>query len=155
LSEAAACAKDQGLTMYDQLLDIYKQYGLYKEKLISVVKKGKSGAEEIQQMMQNFRKNPPKAINGSTLTEIMDYTNPEHLQKANEKNGGIVIPASDVLQFFTNDGSKISIRPSGTEPKIKFYIGVKSALKNASEYEATNQLLDDKINRIINDLNLK
>ncbi len=155
LSEAAAYAKDQGLTMYEQLLDIYKQYGLYKEKLISVVKKGKSGAEEIQQMMQDFRNNPPKEINGASLTEIMDYTNPEHLQKANEKNGGIIIPKSDVLQFFTSDGSIISIRPSGTEPKIKFYVGVKNELKNVNDFEAANGLLDEKINRIINDLNLK
>lgn len=155
LSEAAAYAKDQGLTMYEQLLDIYKQYGLYKEKLISVVKKGKSGAEEIQQMMQNFRNNPPKEINGASLTEIMDYINPEHLQKANERNGGIIIPKSDVLQFFTSDGSKISIRPSGTEPKIKFYVGVKNELKNVNDFEAANGLLDEKINGIINDLNLK
>ncbi len=155
LSEAAAFAKDQGLTMYEQLLDIYKQYGLYKEKLISVVKKGKSGAEEIQQMMQNFRKNPPREINKCALVEVMDYTNPEHLQKANIKNGGIVIPKSDVLQFVTSDGSKISIRPSGTEPKIKFYMGVKSDLKDIKDFESVNLLLDNKINGIIIDLNLK
>lgn len=155
LSEAAAYAKDQGLTMYELLLDIYRQYGLYKEKLISVVKKGKSGAEEIQQMMQNFRKNPPQEINKCALVEVMDYTNPEHLQKANIKNGGIIIPKSDVLQFVTNDGSKISIRPSGTEPKIKFYMGVKSELKDIKDFESVNLLLDNKINGIINDLNLK
>ncbi|MBN2814336.1 MAG: phospho-sugar mutase [Bacteroidales bacterium] len=155
LAEAAAYAKDQGLTMYDQLLEIYRQYGLYKEKLMSVVKKGKSGAEEIQQMMNNFRKNPPKTINGSLVTEVMDYLDPSCLEKANRKNGGITIPKSDVLQFFTADNSKISIRPSGTEPKIKFYFGVKGNLKNINDFDKVNEALDARIENIINDLNLR
>jgi phosphoglucomutase len=155
LSEAAAYAKDQGKTMYEQLLEIYREFGLYKEKLISVVKKGKSGAEEIQQMMADFRKNPPTSINNSPLTEVMDYLDPKCLAKANQKNGGIVIPTSDVLQFFTADSSKISIRPSGTEPKIKFYFGVKENLKNTEDYEKVNAALDEKIEHIIRDLKLR
>jgi phosphoglucomutase len=154
LAETAAYAKDQGLTMYEQLLDIYKQYGFFKEKLVSVVKKGKTGAEEIQQMMKGFRGNPPSSINGSPLVGVMDYLDPDTLEKANKKNGGILIPKSDVLQFFTADGSKISIRPSGTEPKIKFYFGVKDELKNTSEFEKVNLALDNKISNIIKDLKI-
>jgi phosphoglucomutase len=155
IAEAAAYAKDHGLTMYDQLLEIYREFGLYKEKLISVEKKGKSGVEEIQQMMLNFRQNPPSAINNDPLTEVMDYLDPGCLEKANKKNGGIVIPKADVLQFFTAGGTKISIRPSGTEPKIKFYFGVKEALKSIQDYESANNLLDTKIENIIRDLKLR
>lgn len=154
LSEAAAYAKNEGKTMYEQLLDIYKEYGLYKEKLISVVKKGKSGAEEIQQMMQDFRNNPPSAINNSALVEVMDYLDPKCLEKANRKNGGIEIPKSDVIQFFTADSSKISIRPSGTEPKIKFYFGVKEKLADPGDFEKASEALDNKINNIIRDLKI-
>jgi len=155
IAEAAAFAKDQGMTMYEQLLEIYKEYGLYKEKLISVERKGKSGAEEIQQMMHNFRQNPPASVNNSPTTEVMDYLDSKCLDKANRKNGGIVIPKSDVLQLFTADGSKISIRPSGTEPKIKFYFGVKGEMKKINDFEAVNKSLDDKIEKIITDLKLR
>jgi phosphoglucomutase len=155
LAEAAAYAKDQGMTMYEQLLDIYREFGLYKEKLISVVKKGKSGAEEIQQMMKDFRNNPPTTINNSKVIEIMDYLDPKSLEKANLKNGGIVIPESDVLQIFTAGGTKISIRPSGTEPKIKFYFGVMEILKRIEDYETVNSALDSKIDAIISELKLR
>jgi phosphoglucomutase len=155
IAEACAYAKDQGKTMYEQLLDIYKEFGLYKEKLISVEKKGKSGQEEIQQMMLTFRNNPPSSINGSPLVEVMDYLDIACLERANRKNGGIVIPSADVLQFSTADGSKISIRPSGTEPRIKFYFGVKDDLKSADLYEQVNAELDNRIEKIIADLKLK
>jgi phosphoglucomutase len=155
LAEAAAYAKDKGLTMYEQLLDIYKEFGFFKEKLISVEKKGKSGAEEIQQMMKNFRQNPPVTIDNSPLVDVMDYLDPKCLEKATLRNGGIEIPKSDVLQFFTADFSKISIRPSGTEPKIKFYFGVKGTMNSREEYEKTSSLLDAKIENIIKDLKLK
>jgi len=155
IAEACAYAKDNGKTMYEQLLEIYKIYGLYKEKLISIEKKGKSGQEEIQRMMVDFRKNPPAKINGSPMTEVMDYLDDACIEKANRKNGGIRIPKADVLQFFTADGSKISIRPSGTEPKIKFYFGVKDNLKNVSDYDKVSALLDERINEIIADLKLK
>jgi phosphoglucomutase len=155
LAEAAAYAKDQGMTMYDQLLEIYKEYGLYKEKLISVVKKGKTGAEEIQQMMKDLRQNPPSSVNNSALTEVMDYLDPKCLAKATERNGGITIPESDVLQFLTADSTKISIRPSGTEPKIKFYFGVKGTLRKIEDYDKENAALDTKVENIIRDLKLR
>ncbi|HLO59946.1 MAG TPA: phospho-sugar mutase [Bacteroidales bacterium] len=155
LAEAAAYAKDRGMTMYDQLLEIYREFGLYKEKLISVVKKGKTGAEEIQQMMKDFRSNPPAKINNSPLLEVMDYLDPKSLEKATRKNGGITIPKSDVLQFLTEDSTKISIRPSGTEPKIKFYFGVKGTLKNTEDFEKENAALDARVEAIIKDLKLR
>jgi phosphoglucomutase len=154
IAEACAYARDNGKTMYEQLLEIYRVYGLYKEKLISIEKKGKSGQEEIQRMMIEFRKNPPSKINGSPMTEVMDYLDNACIEKANRKNGGIKIPKADVLQYFTADGSKISIRPSGTEPKIKFYFGVKENLKSVSDYEKVNSSLDHRINEIIADLKL-
>jgi len=155
IAEACAYARDHGKTLYEQLLDIYKEFGLYKEKLISVERKGKSGQEEIQRMMAGFRTNPPVKINGSPLVETMDYLNPESLEKINRKNEGISIPRSDVLQFFTADGSKISIRPSGTEPKIKFYFGVKKTLKSVQEFDKVNAELDKRVENIVKDLKLK
>jgi phosphoglucomutase len=154
IAEATAYAKDQGKTMYEQLLEIYKEFGLFKEKLISVEKKGKSGLEAIQLMMQNFRNNPPSSINGSPVIEIIDYLDDKCLEKANKKNGGVVIPKADVLQFFTDDGSKISIRPSGTEPKIKFYFGVKESLKSVSAFEEINAMLNKRVDYIIRDLRI-
>jgi len=106
-------------------------------------------------MMSNFRTDPPKKILNSAVTEIMDYIDPVYLERANRKNGGIVIPESDVLQFFTADGTKISVRPSGTEPKIKFYIGVKAKLKHSSDYNKTILELDNKIENIIKELHLE
>jgi len=154
IAEACAYAKDQGKTLYEELIEIYKEYGLYKEKLISVEKKGKSGQEEIQRMMIEFRNNPPASLAGSPLVEIMDYLDDLYLAKANKKNGGIVIPHADVLQFLTADGTKISIRPSGTEPKIKFYFGVKENLSSVEEYDQVLKALDGKIEKIIADLKL-
>jgi phosphoglucomutase len=154
IAEACASAKEQGKTLYEQLLGIYKEFGLYKERLISVEKKGKSGQEEIQLMMAGFRKNPPSRIHGSPLIEIMDYLDKDCLDKASRKNGGIGIPRADVLQFFTADGGKISIRPSGTEPKIKFYFGVKEPLKSTGDYDRVNASLDKRIENIITELKL-
>jgi phosphoglucomutase len=155
IAEAAAWAKNQNKTMYELLLDIYLKYGLYKESLLSVTKKGKEGAEEIQKMMSNFRQNPPKRINGSEVITILDYDRRKSLdlEKRTEKN--IDLPKSNVLQFITKDGSKISIRPSGTEPKIKFYFGVKESLNNIKDFEKVNQVLDQKLQNIITDLKLK
>ena len=155
IAEAAAWAKGQNKTMYELLLDIYVKYGLYKESLLSVTKKGKEGAEEIQKMMSNFRQNPPKQINGSEVITILDYDRRKSFEvgKGIEKN--IDLPKSNVLQFITKDGSKISIRPSGTEPKIKFYFGVKESLNNINDFEKVNQILDQKLQNIITDLKLK
>jgi phosphoglucomutase len=155
IAEAAAVARQQGKSMYEQLLDIYCRFGLYREKLISVEKKGKSGQEEIQRMMLEFRKNPPLTINGSALVEVMDYLDKDFLDKANKKNGGIKIPSADVLQFLTADGTKISVRPSGTEPKIKFYFGVRDTLKSPADYDKAVALLDNRIEAIITDLKLR
>lgn len=154
IAEAAAWAKDQGLLLIDVLNEIYMRYGFYKESLLSVTKKGKEGAEEIQKMMDNFRKNPPKQINGSNVVMIHDYQKQLSFHVIQGIKEAIHQPKSNVLQFLTEDGSKISIRPSGTEPKIKFYFGVKEKLNSKSEYNTVNQKLSDKIQNIIKDLNL-
>ncbi len=155
IAEAAAWARDQKMTMFDLLLDIYQKYGFYKESLLSVTKKGKEGAEEIQTMMDNFRQTPPKKINGSEVVQILDYDNSTAYNMVTSTNKPIDLPKSNVLQFVTKDGSTISVRPSGTEPKIKFYFGVKETLTKASDYEKVNALLDKKINDIIVDLKLR
>jgi len=152
-AEIAAWAADQGKTLYDILLDIYLEFGLYKETGISVVKKGKSGAEEIRQMMESYRQSPPKTINQTPVVRIMDY---QSLTTTDLPSGAVTridSPASDVLQFFTGDGSKISVRPSGTEPKIKYYIGVRAPLASREEFAQTNALLEQKIQGIVADLN--
>jgi len=141
--------------MYELLLNIYQTYGLYKESLLSVTKKGKDGAEEIKKMMDNFRQLPPKQINGSDVVMILDYQLRKSFDKVKGTEGTIELPKSNVLQFITKDGTKISVRPSGTEPKIKFYFGVKEKLATSNDFEKVNQLLDQKIQNIISDLKLK
>jgi phosphoglucomutase len=145
IAEATAWAKDQGKTVFDVLAEIYMKYGFYKETLVNLVKKGKTGAEEIQKMMETFRNQTPAEINGSTLIKVKDYL----LQVESDfLTGGkrkITLPKSNVLQFFTADGSKISVRPSGTEPKIKFYLGTKEKLTHAADYKKVEQDLDAKL----------
>ncbi|MBN1251534.1 MAG: phospho-sugar mutase [Bacteroidales bacterium] len=149
IAEVAAWAKSKGKSMFDLLIDIYIEYGFYYEKLENIVKKGKEGAEEIEEMMTNFRENPPKEINGSQVILIKDYESciSNDLQKG--KSEKINLPKSNVLQFYLEDGSKISVRPSGTEPKIKFYFSVNSKLKSKSDFEIVKNQLDDKINNIL------
>ncbi|MBN1159085.1 MAG: phospho-sugar mutase [Bacteroidales bacterium] len=154
IAEAAAYEKENGRTLFDKLLAIYKEYGFYKERLISLIRKGKTGTEEIQQMMLNFRKNPPASIGNSKVIEILDYLDSKSLDKARLLNNGISIPKSDVLQIFTKDGTKISVRPSGTEPKIKFYFAVKDSLRSIHDYSRTNDRLERKIDGILKELNL-
>jgi len=155
IAETAAWAEDKGLTLYEMLIDIYTRYGFYLETLISVVKKGKQGAEEIQQMMDNFRNQPPKEINNSKVILVKDYyTGIEH-DMIHGSERSIDLPKSNVLQFFLEDGSKITVRPSGTEPKIKFYFGVKDDLSNKSEFDSTRSKLEKKIEGIIKSLGLK
>ena len=154
IAEAAAWAKDQGKMLYDVLLDIYVEFGFYKESLLNITKKGKSGAEEIQAMMAGYRQNPPMDINGSKVVMIKDYKEQVTKDFAKGTTTKLEMSKSDVLQFFTEDGSKISIRPSGTEPKIKFYFGIKEALASKEKYAEVNQKLDDKLNNIIKSLNL-
>ncbi|HEX2935996.1 MAG TPA: phospho-sugar mutase [Bacteroidales bacterium] len=155
IAEAAAWAKDQNLSMYDLLLDIYLKFGFYKESLLSVTKKGKAGAEEIAQMMEAFRKNPPKTLAGSEVIMLKDYQYQKSYNLTDNSSTAIDLPKSNVLQFITKDGSKVSVRPSGTEPKIKFYFGVKEKLNAASEFEVVLQKANNKIDKIIAELNLK
>ena len=129
LAEAMAWAAEQGKTFYEMLCDIYREFGLYKEKLVSLTKKGISGTEEIKAMMARFRETPPTEIGGEKVVEVRDYKTLETKDLATGKTTPINLPKSDVLQFFTETGSKISIRPSGTEPKIKFYFGMKGKIE--------------------------
>jgi len=152
--EIAAWAKSQGRRFFDILLDIYEQYGLYKERLISIVKKGKSGAEEIAEMMRELRANPPKQIAGKSVVRIDDVQKGTSLDVATGRETPLELPASNVLQFYTEDGSKISARPSGTEPKIKFYISVKGKLTNRDEFAAAEAAVEKQIDAIISDLKL-
>jgi len=154
IAETAAYAREQGKTLFELLLDIYLEFGFYKEKLLSVVRQGKAGAEEIQAMMDGFRKNPPDLINHSKVVEIKDYLTQKGKDPRTGEEYDIDLPKSNVLQFITEDGSKISMRPSGTEPKIKFYFGVKTKLNKRKDYSEMNTALDEKISGIIKDLNL-
>ena len=155
MAEIAAWAKEKGMTMNDMLIDIYTTYGYSKERGISVVRTGKSGAEEIVAMMKNFRENPQKEIAGSPVVKIKDY---QLLEEKNVTTGEITkldMPCtSNVLQYYTADGTKVSIRPSGTEPKIKFYIEVHDTLDSAANYDAKNDWADAKIDVICKDLGI-
>ncbi|GEO08082.1 phospho-sugar mutase [Segetibacter aerophilus] len=155
LCEMAAYQKNQGQSLFEKLIDLYVQYGYYKEGLISITKKGMRGAEEIAEMMQGFRDNPPATINGSPVVQLLDY----QTQVGKNLQGGnvwdIELPKSNVLQFILEDGSKISARPSGTEPKIKFYFSVKTKLESAEKFDETEKQMDDKIKAIIADMKLK
>jgi len=154
IAETAAWAADKGVSLFDLLEDIYVEFSFYKEKLISIVRKGKAGAEEIQQIMENFRSDPPENLGGSPIVIIKDYlTSTEKNLKTGESKT-IELPRSNVLQFITEDGSKVSVRPSGTEPKIKFYFGVKAPLANKEDYEKVAEELDQKIENIIKDLGI-
>jgi len=142
------------MSLFELLNDIYLQYGFYKEKLINIVRKCKEGADEIKTMMTGYRNNPPKMINNSKVIMINDYEK----QISHDFLKGIKTPIdlvkSDVLQFFLEDGSKISVRPSGTEPKIKFYFSVNTTLKSADKFEETEKFLDQRIDSIIKDMGL-
>lgn len=155
MCEIAAWAKDKGMTMNDMLIDIYKNYGYSKELGISVVRPGKTGAEEIVAMMKNFRENPLKEIAGSPVVTIKDF---KSLEQKNVTAGTVekldMPTTSNVLQYFTEDGTKVSIRPSGTEPKIKFYIEVHDTLDSAENYDAKNEWAQAKLNQIAKDLGI-
>lgn len=156
IAEVAAWAKDNGKTLYDLIQEIYVKYGFSKEKGISVVKKGKSGAEEIKEMMSRFRSNPPKELAGSPVTIIKDYGTLRQIDLVEGKTTELEMPeTANVLQYFTQDGSKVSVRPSGTEPKIKFYIEVKVPLASADEYEAVNAAAEEKVLAVKKSLGLE
>ncbi|HAF29352.1 MAG TPA: phosphoglucomutase [Bacteroidales bacterium] len=154
LAETAAWAKEKGKTLYEELIDIYIEFGFYKEKLISIVRKGKSGAEEIQKMMNDFRSNPPQTINNSNVMLIHDFEKQKTFDQLSHLRYDINLPKSNVLQFILKDGSKISVRPSGTEPKIKFYFGVHQKLEKREDFEKVDKLLDEKIENIKESLNI-
>ena len=149
MAEICAWAKDNGKTLYELLQDIYVEYGYGKEKGISVVRKGKSGAEEILKMMHDFRTNPPKEIAGSKVSFIKDYTTLKMTNVATGATTNLEMPTTaDVLQYFTEDGTKISVRPSGTEPKIKFYVEVRGTMNSRAEYDAADAAANKKIEAV-------
>ena len=154
LCEMAAYEKSKGKSLFDKMIELYIQYGFYYESLISITKKGMNGQQEIADMMQGYRQNPPSSINQSAVVTLLDY----ELQVGKNLQTGdtwkINLPKSNVLQFITADGSKISARPSGTEPKIKFYFSVNTNLKDKSAFDSTYQILQDKINGIIQSMQL-
>lgn len=152
LAEMTAYFKSKGKTVYEVLLAIYQEFGCYQEKLISLTKKGKAGAEEIQAMMADLRQNLPAQLGGIEVKEIRDY---QLSQITDMKTGGkseITLPKSDVLQFITVDGDVISARPSGTEPKIKFYCSVKGTLQDKNNYLNVQQILEEKVDRMMKDI---
>jgi len=155
MCEMAAYAKEQGKTLFEKMIELYQQYGFYYENLISITKKGMNGQKEIADMMDGFRNNPPSTIDGAQVIQLLDY----ELQNGSNPSTGetwpILLPKSNVLQFITADGSKISARPSGTEPKIKFYFSVKSTLTNKADIDEVYAELEQKIKRIIVDMHLQ
>ena len=152
IAEMAAYYKDQGKSLFEALIDLYIQHGYYKEKLISLTKKGKAGAEEIQAKMARLRSHPPRTLGGIEVAEIKDYQNSESYHLKTGKREAIRLPKSDVLQFITVDGDVISARPSGTEPKIKFYCSVKQPLANAADFERVGEELEARVDRIMKDI---
>ena len=153
--EIATLAKAKGSSFFDQLIDLYATHGFFKERLISITKKGKSGAQEIQKIMDKARTSPPLEINGSSVIKIEDYQSSISYDATTNTSSAISIPKANVLIFATDDGSRIALRPSGTEPKIKYYISVNKALKVASEFESTESELEVKINKILKAMNLE
>ncbi|MCK4879164.1 MAG: phospho-sugar mutase [Bacteroidales bacterium] len=154
LAEIAAWARSRGKSMYDILIEMYLKFSLYQESLINVVRKGKSGAEEIQQMMAGFRKNPPDKLIGSRVVTIRDYLEQESTDSLTGAKTPLDLPKSNVLQFLLEDGSKISVRPSGTEPKIKFYFSVFDRLEKREDYKMVKGRLEEKILNIKRELKL-
>ena len=153
-AEATAWAKNNGMSLYELLLDIYVKYGFYKEKLINIVRKGKEGADEIRAMMASYRNNPPETINNSQVIKINDYETQISHDIVNGTKSSINLIKSDVLQFFLADGTKISVRPSGTEPKIKFYFSVNTKLSSSDNFDETEKFLNKRIADIIDDMKL-
>jgi phosphoglucomutase len=153
-AEVAAWSKSKGISLYELLIDIYMNYGFYKEKLINIVRKGKEGADEIKAMMNGYRNNPPAKINNSLVIKVNDYETQVSHDILKGTKSGISLIKSDVLQFFLADGTKISVRPSGTEPKIKFYFSVNTKLASPDKFEETEKILDKRIADVISDMKL-
>ncbi|HVG40853.1 MAG TPA: hypothetical protein VM888_04500, partial [Chitinophagaceae bacterium] len=147
--------KAKGRTLYQKLIDLYLEYGFYQEDLISITKKGMNGQQEIAQMMEGFRNNPPQTLSGVKVTQLLDYEKREKKSLSTGAVETISLPKSNVLQFILEDGSKISARPSGTEPKIKFYFSVKADLNSIDDFGKVKESLDQKIKDIISEMKLK
>ncbi len=159
IAELTAYAKDNGLSLFDMLMAMYEEFGFYYEGLISLTKKGKTGAEEIQQMMVDFRRSPPRSLAGSAVVKIDDYqalttTNLQTGESQGIEAGKMGIERANVIQFFTADGTKFTCRPSGTEPKIKFYVGVREPLPNKADFDVVYQKLQQKVVAIGQELGL-
>lgn len=155
LCEMAAVEKSKGRSLYNKLIDLYVEYGYYQEQLISITKKGMNGQQEIAAMMEQFRNHPPQTLAGSPVVELLDYQLQQktHLQSGEKE--ALQLPKSNVLQFITADGTKVSARPSGTEPKIKFYFSVNTKISDAAAFPAAQQLMKEKIETIIQEMKLQ
>jgi phosphomannomutase len=154
ICEIAAQAKANGSSVYQELLNLYVDFGFYKEYLVSITKKGIEGLEEIKQMMVDMRTNPLKEINGERIIMMEDYQTSVATNLLTGEKETMSIPKSDVLIYYTEEGSKIAARPSGTEPKIKFYVSVNTTLDSVDNFKGVNALLDTKIKRILEDLKI-
>ena len=154
LAEICAWAKDQGKTLYDVLMEIYLEYGFSYNKAINVVKPGKSGADEIKAMMEDFRQNPPKELDGSKVILIKDFKTLEATDAEGNKTALDMPETSNVLQFFTEDGTKVSVRPSGTEPKIKFYVEAPGEMGCPKCYKSACATADNKVDAIAKSLGI-
>ncbi|WP_028786227.1 phospho-sugar mutase [Terrimonas ferruginea] len=154
LCEMAAYEKEKGRSLFDKLIELYIQHGFYKEDLISITKKGMDGQQQIAAMMEAFRAQPPQTINGSPVVKLLDYELQQGKNLQTGETWPITLPKSNVLQFILEDGSIISARPSGTEPKIKFYFSIKEKLENAADFDKVNAQLDEKIKAIVKDMKL-
>jgi phosphoglucomutase len=152
IAEMTAFYKDQGSSLYNAMIDMYVKYGFYKEKLVSITKKGKSGAEEIVAMMERFRNNPPAVLGGSKVVQLKDYALQKETDLLTKTSTALDFPKSDVLQFITEDGCIISARPSGTEPKIKFYCSVNAPLASKAAFDKVDAELEAKVDEIMKDL---
>ena len=153
--EIAAWCKAQGSSIFQYMIEIYKDLGLYQEALVNVVRKGREGAEEIKKMMSDFRNNPVKELAGSKVVLVKDFQEQTAWDLVKDEKAEMTdIPKSNVLIYYTEDGTKVAIRPSGTEPKIKFYFSVKSNISSESEYAGQVDKLNHKIEQIKKDLSL-
>ncbi|MDR2026797.1 MAG: phospho-sugar mutase [Prevotellaceae bacterium] len=155
IAEVAAWAKQDNKSLYDLLLDIYSRFGVHEEKLLSITRKGKEGLEEIREMMKNYRNSPPKEIAGSKVVTVVDYFTQQQIDTLTGISTPVNQHKSDVLQFFTQDGTVVSVRPSGTEPKIKYYFELLSDLKDKADYETVLSRLNDKYLTILDELGLR
>jgi phosphoglucomutase len=151
----AAYEKSKGRSLFDKLIELYIDYGFYYESLISITKKGMNGQKEIADMMENYRNQPPTELAGSRVIQLLDYQLQQSTNLTTGERQPIALPQSNVLQFITADGSKISARPSGTEPKIKFYFSVNAPLTSKEEYEFVLGQLKNRIDHIIRDMQLR